>query len=127
MSPFAECTLKKSLGQIDSYDPDPPVTDGASIFVGDNNMLVKMLTQILANQEELQQEMKESLEQICEDTKESHKQLRDDTNESLRQLQEDTKESLKRNSKEHFKTPNSSSSSQRPVVAASSSSKNSLP
>ncbi|CAK9138498.1 unnamed protein product [Ilex paraguariensis] len=46
--------------------------------------IVQMLKQILVNQEELQQEMKESLEQICEDTKKSLKQLRDDTKESLR-------------------------------------------
>ncbi|CAK9139627.1 unnamed protein product [Ilex paraguariensis] len=79
LSPFGECTLKNSLGQTDAYDPDDYDT-GASTL-GD---IGQMLKQILANQEELQQEMKESL-----------KQLRDDTNESLRQLREDTKESLK--------------------------------
>ncbi|CAK9160044.1 unnamed protein product [Ilex paraguariensis] len=63
--------------------------------VGDHSNCPKPPNVILANQEELQQEMKESLEQIREDTKEPLKQLRDNTKESLKQLQEDTKESLK--------------------------------
>ncbi|CAK9137633.1 unnamed protein product [Ilex paraguariensis] len=89
LSPFGECTLKKSLGQTDAYD-----LDDYDIGASTSGDIVQMLKQILANQEELQQEMKESL-----------KQLRVDTNESLRQLREDTKESLKQ-LKKKFLTQN---------------------
>ena len=112
MSPFGECTLKKSLGQTNVNDPDyddqeetetDGETDGASSEDnnrtstsgdGDNN-IVQMLNHMLAKQEELQQQMKDSLKQIREETKESLNQLREDTKESIRQLQEDTKESVK--------------------------------
>ncbi|CAK9177817.1 unnamed protein product [Ilex paraguariensis] len=78
------------------------VADDPSTSAGDNNMVVQMLKQILANQEEwqkemneCQQEMQKSLKQIREYTKESLKQLDGDTKESLKQLREDTKDSLK--------------------------------
>ncbi|CAK9166033.1 unnamed protein product, partial [Ilex paraguariensis] len=92
MSPFDEYTLKKSLRQTESYNLDDYNPGASTSGSGD---IVQMLKQILVNQEEMQQEMKESLEQLREDTKESLKQLRDDTKESLRLLWEDTKESLK--------------------------------
>ncbi|CAK9141221.1 unnamed protein product [Ilex paraguariensis] len=59
MTPFDEYTLKKSLGQTESYNPDDYDPGASTSGSGD---IVQMLKQILVNQEEMQQEMKESLE-----------------------------------------------------------------
>ncbi|CAK9138716.1 unnamed protein product [Ilex paraguariensis] len=70
MSSFDEYTLKKSLGQTDSYNLDDYDPRASTLGSGD---IVQMFKQLLVNQEEMQQEMKESLEQLREDTKESLK------------------------------------------------------